>query len=299
MLIVGPICSGGLTVFALSYSAYRTYRQDGPRDFYLRYMARHRPPKAPQNKYLACGSATDVCIKRDIIHLLYGAQPAAEFYAKQWERCVESHMRDSVRDDGEYACQQYKKSGAFDALLEEMRRATNIEIEVAREGHINGVPLKCIADISFKIDGVQVVYDLKNRGFYSASTTSPTPGYMLCNNAQHKRFEPMTDAPIRCNRFPMEDFSIEYAEQTSIGAWSLTGKAPEFFIAWIDELVGPRAARVATHRALVGEATQAALFAELRTLSDLSFTWFDPELEKIGAAMCATDKWYSDFCTAS
>lgn len=284
-------------MFELSYSAYRTYKRS-ERQFYQRYVAANRPPRPPQQDYMSVGSAFDVYVKSNLYQCLYG-QPWPEAQSMFAEAVDEPH-RDFATRAGQHCLAAYKESGAFDRLLELLRQADHIAFEGKRSAVVDGVPLRGIPDLVFSLGDLLCVLDWKVRGYCSRWPQSPTPGYMLCENAQHAHFEPYTDTPLRVNRHTLDLFNEDYAGQLSIGAWLCGVPVSGVFVGMIEELCCKPGAlqpqiRVATHRAGVAAAWQARLIQELRAIHERMKDWNDPQLEAVSTALCGVEEWYRNY----
>jgi len=152
-------------------------------EFYLRYLADNRPPRIPQNRPMAIGSAFDAYIKSYIDKALFGR---TEFeFETLFEKQVEPQNRDWALKHGKIAFGQYIKTGALADLMLELGKASHtprLESEVRDTVNICGTPIPLLGkpDLYFIIDGkFQVIFDWKLNGYCSNGTTSPKPGYVM------------------------------------------------------------------------------------------------------------------------
>src|SRR5690606_5730332 len=78
----------------LSYSSFSMWEKN-PEQFYLKYCAETRPPRAPQERPASVGSAFDAFVKAAFHEALFGKghDPIYEFEAL-FETQVEPHNRD-------------------------------------------------------------------------------------------------------------------------------------------------------------------------------------------------------------
>ncbi len=259
---------------ALSPSSLKLWRMNREQ-FYIEKLCENRPAKTPQTKPQGVGSGFDARVKSALYAALFGQQhdPAYSFEAL-FEKQVEPHLRDWVREQTAHAFEAYLLSIAYDdllVLLQQSSETPRFEFEVTRT--IDGVPLLGKPDCRFVL-GVPVILDWKVCGYMS--NASPSQGYVLCrdgylfehsrsHNSMHKLCVPEDYRGIRINRTPFEQFNAEYAQQLAIYGW-LMGETPgcSNFVAAIDELACKSTSdkpsiRVAQHRARIGSFFQRRL----------------------------------------
>lgn len=262
----------------LSNSALIWWEKDRE-EFYFRYLAENRPKRSPQVRPMAVGSAFDAFAKSYLHEAIFGkgADPKYEFQAL-FEEQVEPHNRDQALIDGQYVFDAYRTAGALDdllAFLQEAKEAPRFEFRADRT--IHGVPLMGKPDLAFvHKSNVRITHDWKVNGFYSRSATSPTKLYMLCRDGSgqnsrshgtaHKDFKPLDFNGVKIHAGFMEEFEVEWADQTSAYGW-LMGEKPgdEDVVTSIHQIVtkpgDPKLLRVAEYRARVSSAHQNRLLS--------------------------------------
>ena len=85
-----------------SPTSLKTWKSD-KREFYVRYLADTRPPRAKQTEPMAIGSAFDAYIKCYLAKCLWGSNAAKQRgfeFEKVFEEQVEEHNRDQARLHG-------------------------------------------------------------------------------------------------------------------------------------------------------------------------------------------------------
>jgi hypothetical protein len=266
----------------LSHSALCLWESDR-REFYLKYLAEHRPPRIPQGSPAAAGSAFDAYVKYSLASDLGLEGSLDELFESQ----VESHNRDFGRQAGPYILYWYRQCGAYDELLDLLRQSTTQpRFESTVRDVVDGIPLLGKPDLDFKV-GYPVVFDWKVRGFCSKNTTSPSKGYRLCrdanggkpsksHNQSHKDFRP--SGPLKVSQTPLEETNVTFAEQLTMYGWLLGHGQP---VLMLDEIVcKPNGTptpllRVANHRAQVSLEFGATLLDRYRNM------WYDIEAGRI------------------
>ena len=250
--------------------------EKSPEDFYLQHLSEVRAPKIPQANYMAIGSSVDAYIKSAMHEVLFGkgSDPKFEF-TTLFEAQVESHNRDWALENGKYAFEAYKISGAYDDLLimlQESEVASQFETTI--NGTIEGVPMLGKPDLRFiHKSGAHIILDWKCNGFCSKSATSPAKNFRLCRDgwlpeiakatigagAPHKNYRPVMFKGVEIHYGYLEDANTDWSDQLSIYGWIL--KEPvgdESVIFCIDQICGkPKPGlnkpllRVANHRARI------------------------------------------------
>jgi len=262
----------------LSPTAILLWERDR-QEFYLNYMADHRPPKIPQNRVMSIGAAFDAYVKTFLSREL-SEEPFvfADIFAAQ----VEPLNRDWARKHGVYAFSEYPRSGALADLLLELQGSTEtprfeltVESRVAHSLVSGGVPFLGKPDVFYKTRfGKSTVLDWKVNGYVSPKTTSPKKGYVeLYDNGSRRGFHrgslPVRENGLYVNRgYPLETVDETWATQLSIYGWLLgLGVGEEGYVE-IHQLAckggdGERfpEIRVAAHRTIVSGAWQKQLMA--------------------------------------
>lgn len=142
-------------------------------EFYIKYLAKERPPKIKQTKPMSVGSAFDAFVKSHLSSLLgVGDFDREALFDKQ----VEPHNRVFAWGAGQHCWNSYKDCGAFVRLQRYLAIADDIRMEFTDRATISGVPLLGIPDLVFMIDGLLINFDWKVTG-YCSSSASPTRGY--------------------------------------------------------------------------------------------------------------------------
>lgn len=244
--------------------------------FYLKYLAKQKPPRSKQTQPMAVGSAFDAYVKSFLYGKLVGYDDKYQREAL-FESQVESHNRDWAKDAGEHCFLFYRDCGALDQILRELRGGIGkprFEFEIS--GEIEGVPLLGKPDIFFMSkEGSRVVYDWKINGYCARNPVSPMRGYLRLfpGNKQHKDCAPMVVRGVEINVAEyLEDLNPDWARQLAIYAWLLGEPVgSQMVIAGIDQIackpdnVKP-ALRVANHRLRISEEYQLGLLDRIKQI---------------------------------
>jgi len=222
--------------FYLSFSGMTQFFSDRD-EYFLRYIAENRPPRAPQGVPASVGSSFDARVKAELYERYYGKGYMPEKYSfdalftKQVDEC----NRDFAKDAGIYVFDCYVKSGmykrftdVFDLCVE----PPQFEFKVNKE--IEGVPLLGLPDGHGVLKGGRnVIADWKVNGYCSKSNTSPTKGYLMCldgyeakkpsrsHEKSHKDHVPVVLDGVEISEQFMEDFEEKWASQTTGYGWCL------------------------------------------------------------------------------
>ena len=276
----------------LSPSSIATFKHD-IEEFYLKYLADHRPPRMPQTQPMAVGSAFDAYLKSWLVERLFGFAGREEFkLATIFEEQVEPHNRDQAKIDGAYVFECYQHSGALADLLIELEGAVgdprfefSVNANVAHEAAPDGIPLLGKPDISFVCGKSKrlCVYDAKVNGFYGKYNTSPKPGYIKIRDGWnqevkphskkhgsiHKNAQLMVIDGITINIADyMENTLLDWARQLAIYGWVIGASPESETIFGIEQVVAkPKGTfpelRIASHRAKISKEFQTAWLAEI------------------------------------
>jgi hypothetical protein len=266
----------------LSHSALQLWESER-REFYLKYLAETKAPRLPQGQPAAAGSAFDAYVKCALAADLGLKIPRDELFESQ----VEPHNHDFARKVGSYILYWYRKCGAYDELLQLLRRSTTVpRFESTVRETVDGIPMLGKPDLEFTA-GYPVVFDWKVRGYCSKNTTSPSKGYRICRDAHngkpsktsgqsHKDF--VGEGQLEVSTTPLEQTNVTFAEQLTMYGWLLGHDRP---VCMLDEIVcKPNGTefpllRVANHRARVTEEFGRELFTRYQAM------WYDIEAGRI------------------
>lgn len=262
-------------------------------EFYLKYLAENRPPRAPQTGPMSVGSAFDAFVKSFLHHRIYGNYGKDDAYDREkiFESQVESANRDFAYEAGEYCFKRYSRCGALSDLLKELDTAIDEpRFEFDLHGTVDGVPLLGKPDIYFTNNqGARVILDWKVNGYCSKSAVSPIKGYVKVRDAwdsterrasrnngmPHKGCVLKDHLGIRINIFyHMEDCNADWADQLAIYGWLLGEEVgSENLVIGIDQLAcmekgahGKPWIRVANHRTTVSHDYQHMLILRIKRL---------------------------------
>ena len=262
----------------LSPTAILLFERDR-QEFYLNYMADHRPPKIPQNRVMSIGAAFDAYVKTFLSGALTLGSGGFKF-DEIFESQVEPQNRDWARKHGAYAFSEYQRSGALADLLLELQGSTStprfeltVEARVAHERVEGGVPFLGKPDVFYTTrTGRPTVLDWKVNGYVSPKTTSPKKGYVeLYDNGSRRGFHrgslPIMEGGLYVNRgFPLETVDETWATQLAIYSWLLGLAVGDEGLVEIHQLAckggdgeGFPSIRVAAHRTVISSGWQHSL----------------------------------------
>lgn len=232
------------------------------KEYYLRYLADHKPPKFPQTRPMSVGSAFDAYCKSHLHYALCGNYGPDDAYVKDkiFEAQVEPCNRDWAKRAGEWAFKQYQASGALADLMLELSQSVNTpRFEFGIKDFVHGsagtVPLFGKPDIFFiNSQGCRIILDWKVNGFCAGSPTSPYKGYVFVrdswlpsvrkpsqrNRLPHKDCWPEDFKGIKINkRLPMEQVDDEWGAQLATYLWLLGEEiGSEDIVTGIEQLCG-------------------------------------------------------------
>jgi hypothetical protein len=281
-------------------------------EFYLKYLAEDRPPKIPQTKPMALGSAFDAYVKSYLHNALFGASDDFEFNTI-FETQVEPQNRDIALEDGLILFGLYKNTGALADLLSVMLNGHRIKFEFAVEGQVSkdNIPFLGKPD-AFYVDmhGNHVILDWKVNGYYSKRTPSPKKGYIKVREiGKQSKVHPKA-IPLMVNGMminvghKLEDVDGDWARQLTIYAWLLGEEVGSNFIVGIDQIVGNT--RVAEHRCYVGSEFQQHVLDTAREIWEIinsGYIFRDKSedesrerckvLDRQAEALRGTDEWFT------
>lgn len=261
-----------------------------PEEFYLRYLADHRPPRLPQEPPMAVGSAFDAYVKSTLAYDLFGtAMPADLEFSPIFEAQVEPQNRDFGLKAGKHVWKSYKFCGAYDDLLALLQKSVEPpRFEFTLTGKIGEAPFLGKPDLHFTPDlghgPFHCTFDWKVKGYCSKYGASPSKGYGTCldcfvaekpsrsHGKEHAKFLAMDFHGMAINSGYLEFCNTEYADQLTLYGWLLGEKVgDENVVVGIEEVVAkfmgegqtPRL-RYARHRARVKGEYQKALFKRVQ-----------------------------------
>lgn len=236
-------------------------------EYAIKYLLKNRPPREPQTQPMSVGSAFDAYVKSYLHNAIFGnSGPGNKFDFKTlFEAQVEVHNRDWALEAGKECFVGYQASGALSELMLELKGAVGnprFEFDLKDTITWNGQEVTLLGkpDLYFMNElGVRAVYDFKVNGFCSSRNTSPIAGYVVCRDLAKKARYPHKDAvlvkhkgvTINCMAF-LEDCGTmgrDWSDQLSVYSWLLGCPiGSEDVVFGIDQIVGPRCSRIASHR---------------------------------------------------
>lgn len=225
----------------LSYSSFKLFETD-PEAFYRKYITDTRQPREPQNHYMAIGSAFDAFVKADL-HKMFVNDGDPRFEVQTlFEEQVEPQCRDKAWADGQIVYEMYKKTGAFQDIVNDLKGCHNPQFETTIEGQIEGgVVILGKPDIKyFNAEAARVIHDWKVNGFYSKSRPSPRQGYIskYPGKTMHTKCVPFRHRGALINsNCPMNLYCKDWAEQLTMYAWVLGEPIGGDYILTIDQLI--------------------------------------------------------------
>lgn len=236
----GQVPLPGNAIEYLSYSALKLFETD-PEMYYRRYLCKtNKLPRDPQNHYMALGSAFDAYIKADLHEKFINDGDPRFKRDTIFEMQVEPQCRDLARVDGEIVLERYKKSGAYDNLLKEMKGCMNPNFEVEVRGEVLGAMLMGKPDIMYiSRTGLRVVHDFKVNGYYSKAPKSPEIGYLVLFPAKtmHSKCMPVYHREFMINaNCPMHLYCEDWAQQLSMYAWMMGEPIGGDYVLTIDQI---------------------------------------------------------------
>jgi len=267
--------------------------------FFERYLSPVKTKRPPQQDFMSMGSAFDAFVKSAISIDIFGkdSTEGGQFdREKLFESQVEPHNRDIVWDRAMDLWNQYVHSGAYGSLLGDIARSPEApQMEFTAKGEIHGVPLLGKPDLRYLTPShVKVIGDWKVNGSMSKTGASPVQGYRMCwdtyeSNTNRKAFvarRTKADPPDKVykdytpfdlkgttiNKWNMEDYSVDWADQLSIYSWLLgESVGSEDYIIRMEQIACrpvkhqplPRA-KFATHMCRIGKPYQEAVLARVK-----------------------------------
>lgn len=214
-------------------------------EFYVKYLANHRPPRMPQTLPMSVGSAFDAFVKNClVVHVYGGLQNHPEFELDAiFEEQVEPQNRTFAKVAGQRVFDQYRYSGALSDLMLDIDKAVeNPRFEFTLLTKFEGVPLMGKPDCSYVVETPSktkqtIIRDFKVNGYCGQRRLSPKKGYLRVrdgwrptdanpenrnNHGQHKDACPMVVGGVLLNiSHFIEDIDPTWARQLVIYAWQM------------------------------------------------------------------------------
>lgn len=214
--------------------------------------------REPQTLPMSLGSAFDSMVKGELYEILLGQKGMFE---QLFEASVEKHNRDQILPTAKLVYEEYKRLGGVANIAADLRNATEIHMEVSVKGMSNiGVQLNGKPDLWYiGRDGKTIViHDWKVNGYFSASGTSPKPGYTRTyggsgriNNAISQSHPALTRA-VSTEYF--ETVGQDWAVQECMYSWMLGCEDINNVICSIDQLTFRNGTqRVTSYAGLLGQ----------------------------------------------
>jgi len=274
----------------MSPSSLALFEKD-PEEYAIKHLVDNRPPKVPQNHYMAIGSAFDAYCKAALYAALFGTNSNPKYTLDAlFETQVEPQNHEWAFENGFYVFQAYKKTGSFDELLTLLQAAKeDPQFEFDADATIGGVPIFGKPDCRFIHEsGAHVILDWKVNGYCSAkSGTSPAKGYMMVRdgwgketakpsrgcNRPHKLHKALHWHGVSIGEGYLEANYASWADQCCMYGWMMGEEVgEEKLIVRIDQLVakpmGPGnkpLIRVANHAGRISKVYQECLLQRLQT----------------------------------
>ncbi len=270
----------------LSPTSISTYYKNAD-EFYLRYLADHRPPRFPQTDAMAIGSSFDAFVKSYLHEKLFGKNKDERFNLRTlFEAQVEKQWWSWAWRHGQIVFDAYNESGTLADLIVELEGAIGqpkFESEMfgtvdgEREGvtiDAGGVPLLGKPDVYFiNKHGAHVILDWKVNGYCSQWGASPMQGYVRLREigqpyTTHKTAQcAMVDGIIVNISGYLDHYNKDWARQLSIYSWLCGEEVGAKFIAAIDQIACRNGKfKFAEHRLRVSSDFQWNVFAQAQTV---------------------------------
>lgn len=208
-------------------------------EYYLRYLADHRPPRTAQTAPMAVGGAFDSHVTRALAVRYFGRDDLRCGAGGEYDLDVmlESAIQGPDLDRsvlvgyGLELFKRYMATGAYDRLCAEIDASSDLVMQSSLYYDVPGVAgltLMGMPDVSFVRSGVRHVYDFKCNGFFSSAsplkhfvwrgtggTTVVHKGAIL---GKHSCGTLIDLSGV---------FDSSYLRQTSTYAWALAGGLPK------------------------------------------------------------------------
>lgn len=297
-----------MTLKHLSPSGLSTFEKNRE-EFYIRYVAEHKPPRPAQTAPMSIGSAFDAFVKSYIHHALFGNDGGGVYDLESlFEDQVAEEHRDTAWDAAVELFGRYRKCGAMaDLMVELQTSASEPRFEFEIKGEVSGMTLLGKPDLFFvNRYGSHVILDWKVNGYYSKSNTSPAPGYVKIrdtwtgmdgikqgrnNMLPHPKAEIIEHNGLQINAQYLNDCQSYWADQLATYAWLLGAPiGSENLIVGIEQIVcNGIKTRVASHRSRIEQEYQEALVDRYRAAWEYGNNTVDPTLEKKAKALSSDD----------
>ena len=254
--------------------------------YYLQHISDIRSEDSVKSYAMTIGSAFDAYVKSEMYEYVFGSgtNPQFEFDTIFEEQVVPEH-RDWGIENGLYALECYKLSGAFDDLLDLVDQSQHApQFEFTVKGDVNEIPLLGKPDLRFvHKNGAHIILDWKVSGYCSKRGVSPAKNYKLIrdgwlyekpsrsDDTSHNGYMPFKYKELEIHKGFLEDCNKTWADQIIMYSWLLGETVgDENVVACIDQLAcKPNGdfplIRVAQHRARTSSAYQFELMSKLQT----------------------------------
>ena len=256
--------------------------------YYLQHLTPHRQKSTATTYAMTIGSSFDAYVKSAMYEHLFGKghNPQFEFQSIFEEQVTPEH-RDWALDNGGYAFECYKHTGAYTELLELVDASQQApQFEFTIEGEVQSIPLLGKPDLRFvHKDGAHVILDWKVSGYCSKSSVSPAKNFQLIRDGwserkapesrshytSHKKYTPLRYKGLEVSTSYLEEANKTWADQIIIYSWLLGEEVgDENVIACIDQLACKATKdypliRVAQHRSRTSSTYQHDLMSRLQS----------------------------------
>lgn len=273
----------------LSPSALQTWIKK-KEDYFLKYLSTDRPPRMKQTEPMAVGSAFDAHAKCNIVEDLKIVHDGQFDFKTIFDVQVEEHNREKAAIDGKHCWDEYVRCGAYQSLLNMLRKGTNIRMEYTQRSTPvgdGGLILLGKPDLTFTTGmGLNVTIDWKVNGYYSANGVAPIGGYVESFGSNRGPGRGVSvwyekDFPMNAE-FPLEKKKKDWALQLATYGW--LGGIPlgdEMYVG-IDQLCWKDGAlRVAQHRCEISKQFQQSAYTAYQQLWDtIKSGWIFQELSR-------------------
>ena len=260
----------------LSYSSFKLFESD-PEMFYRRYLAIKRPPREPQNHYMAIGSAFDAFCKADLHKEFVNDNDPKYSREALFETQVEPHNRDRAKVDGQLVYERYIKVGAYADLQRDMKGCMGARFEADITATLEiprlpgGIVILGKPDVMYISKyGARIIHDFKCQGFYSKAAPGPSAGFVKMfsggkdHMTMHKNCMPKKHKDFMINgNAPLHISCEDWATQLTLYAWSLGEDVGSDYILSIDQILSDSqksTTRVAKHAAICTDVWQNKLY---------------------------------------
>ncbi len=263
----------------LSPTQLMLWKKD-PKEYYNKYLSEHRPPRFPQTKAMAIGSAFDARVKSYLYNIVYKDSHNPKFsFENLFESQVESQNRDWALANEQSVWSLYKELGALQEMVLLLSKSTTApDFETRITGTVNGtftdsknqdsepsnsLPLQGVPDVSFSIHDLDIILDWKVNGFLSKA--SPKRGYIdiLPGKMKHKDVFIRMHYGLPCLSDAFENYYDDWALQLTTYSWLLGKPIVNRSLLMIHQIAwNSDKSRIAVHSGICSDAYQENIFRE-------------------------------------